>query len=78
MLPVLGHLFSDLIKVLVFSKMKNESVCDKVTYKKLVDDLELQKCEHHFMKVNLLHYFYVSSQYVHMLNLIEELETILN
>lgn len=28
------------------------------------------------MKVNLLHYFYVSSQYVHMLNLIEELETI--
>lgn len=76
MLPVLGHLFSDLIKVLVFSKMKNESVCDKVTYKKLVDDLELQKCEHHFMKVNLLHYFYVSSQYVHMLNLIEELETI--
>lgn len=27
MLPVLGHLFSDLIKVLVFSKMKNESVC---------------------------------------------------
>ena len=41
---VLGHLFSDLIKVLVFSKMKNESVCDKVTYKKLVDDLELQRC----------------------------------
>lgn len=76
MLPVLGSFYSDLIKLLVFSKMKNESVCDKVTYKKLIDDLELHNCENNFMKVNLLHYFYVSGQYVHMLNLIEELEFI--
>ncbi|MCR0264018.1 tetratricopeptide repeat protein [[Clostridium] innocuum] len=76
MLPVLGDMYSDFIKILVFSKMKCESVCDKLKYKKLIDDLDLQNCNHNFMKINLLHYYYVSGQYVHMLSLIDELEAI--
>lgn len=74
LLKVLDFVYLDLLKILLYSKCKTESICDTDKFNDLVNNLCLESSKHEFMKINLLQIYYIQTKYLKMYNLISTLE----
>ena len=66
--------FQSVLKILIFSKLKLESMNDKCNYKKLVERLNIENDEFICLKINLLHFYFIMGNYLTMIELIIQLE----
>lgn len=70
----LPYKLQDIFRILIFAKMKPESICDKEKFKNLIFSIELNKSIHNCVKLNLIDYYYIEGKYITMKDLIAELE----
>ncbi|MGX8835608.1 tetratricopeptide repeat protein [Amedibacillus sp. YH-ame6] len=73
LLSVSPDCFKDMIRLLVYLKIKANSVADKNLYKRLVEDINLINCSHEFVKINLIDFYYIMGNYKKMELLINNL-----
>lgn len=73
-----NHVFEyeDILKIILFAKIKTESVIDENSYLKVIKELELNNARLSCIKINILHYYLVIGDYLLMQSLINELEII--
>lgn len=64
----------DIFRILIFAKMKPESITDKESFSKLILSIELTNSVHVCLKLNLIDYYYIQGKYMSMKDLINELE----
>lgn len=69
-------IWGDIFKVLLFSKLKTECTIDKKGYYNLIEELNLLNTNLQCLKLSVLHYYFVSGDYLRMNKLIEDLERI--
>ena len=74
LLEVLDYEYLDLLRILIYSKRKTESMCDVSKFNELIYKLNLESSKHDFMKINLLQIYYIQSKYLKMYELINTLE----
>lgn len=70
--------WGDIFKVLLFAKLKTECALDKNGYYELIHELKLKDSKLNCLKISLLHYYFVSGDYIEMHKLIMKLENIFN
>lgn len=68
--------FNDILKNLLFAKIKTRCVIDLESYRSIVKCLKLDECHMTCTRLNLLHYYLVIEDYINMEKLICELERI--
>ncbi|MCR0568763.1 hypothetical protein MKC54_08320 [[Clostridium] innocuum] len=68
--------WGDIFKVLLFAKLKTESISDIDNYYNLINSLDLLHTNLNCVKLSLLHYYFVSGDYLKMNDMISELELI--
>lgn len=73
-----AFVWGDIFKVLLFAKLKSECALDKNGYYELISDLQLTHTKLNCLKISLLHYYFVSGDFIEMNKLILELEKIFN
>lgn len=66
--------YDDILKILIFARMKTESILNLKNYELLVNSLDIYNSKLNCLKINLLHYYYVMGMYLEMNKLINELE----
>ncbi|MGX8852756.1 hypothetical protein [Amedibacillus sp. YH-ame10] len=73
LLFALPESFKDIIRFLVYTKIKANGVADKNFYKQLVEEIDLTNCSHEYMKMNLIDFYYIMGNYKKMEILINNL-----
>ena len=68
--------FEDILKIILFAKIKTESVIDEKSYLKVINDLDMDNTKLPCLKINILHYQLVTGEFLAMRELIYELEAI--
>lgn len=68
--------FEDILKIILFAKIKTESVIDEKSYLKVINDLDMDNTKLPCLKINILHYYLVTGEFLAMRELIYELEAI--
>lgn len=68
--------FEDILKIVLFAKIKTESVIDEKSYLKVINDLDMKNSNMSCIKINILHYYLVAGEFLMMRELIDELEVI--
>lgn len=68
--------WDDVLRVLLFAKLKIECKTDLKKYYKLIDKLDLFNVHLNCLKISILHFYLVSEEYLEMFTLIGELECI--
>lgn len=66
--------FTDILKIIVFAKIKTESIVDEKSYLKVINELNMHNANIPCIRINILHYYLVTGDYLAMRELINELE----
>lgn len=74
LIALFSYQISDLLKLLIFAKVKLYSMTDFQIYKGYIESLDLNSSEYLCLRFIMMHYFYLTNQPIEMNKILDEIE----